>query len=43
LEASVAIRRIGTLEEVVDIVAFLIGSESAYINGSVVEINNRLR
>jgi NAD(P)-dependent dehydrogenase (short-subunit alcohol dehydrogenase family) len=39
----VAIRRISTLEEVVDIVAFLIGSESIYINRSIIEINSKLR
>jgi hypothetical protein len=39
----VAIRRIGTPEEVADIVAFLIRSKSTYKNRSVVEINSRLR
>lgn len=43
LAASVAMRRIGTPEEVADVVVFLMGEESAYMNGSVVEINGGLR
>jgi len=43
LEASVAMKRMGTPEEVADVVAFLMGSESSYMNGSVVEINGGLK
>lgn len=43
LEASVAMKRMGTPEEVADVVAFLMGSESTYMNGSVVEINGGLK
>ena len=43
LEASVAMRRMGTPEEVADVVAFLMGSESAYMNGSVVEITGGIK
>jgi NAD(P)-dependent dehydrogenase (short-subunit alcohol dehydrogenase family) len=43
LEGSVAMRRMGTPEEVADVVAFLMRSESSYMNGSVVEINGGLK
>lgn len=36
---SVAMGRMGTAEEVADVVAFLFSDESLYMNGSVVEIN----
>lgn len=36
---SIGLRRLGTPEEVADVVAFLFSDESRYMNGSVVEIN----
>lgn len=35
----VGLRRMGTADEVADVAAFLFSQESAYVNGSVVEIN----
>ncbi|KAK5001508.1 hypothetical protein LTR28_012559 [Elasticomyces elasticus] len=37
--AKVAMGRLGTADEVADLVAFLFSDESRYINGSIVEIN----
>ena len=39
---SVAMRRMGTPEEVAEVVIFLFTEESRYMNGSVVEINGGL-
>lgn len=38
-----ALERLGTPEEVADVVAFLMGDESRYVNGSVVEIDGGLK
>lgn len=38
-----ALERLGTPEEVADVVAFLFGDESRYVNGSVVEIDGGLK
>ncbi|KAF2026635.1 NAD(P)-binding protein [Setomelanomma holmii] len=38
-----ALERLGTPEEVADVVAFLFGEESRYVNGSVVEIDGGLK
>ncbi|KAF2141518.1 uncharacterized protein K452DRAFT_298876 [Aplosporella prunicola CBS 121167] len=38
-----ALERMGTPEEVADVVAFLFGEESRYMNGSVVEVDGALR
>ncbi|OQO08779.1 hypothetical protein B0A48_05669 [Cryoendolithus antarcticus] len=38
-EAKVAMGRMGTAEEIADVVAFLFSDEARYMNGSVVEIN----
>jgi len=35
----VSLGRIGTVEEIADVVVFLMGEESRYMNGSVVEVN----
>lgn len=40
--SKVALGRFGTADEVADVVAFLMGHESRYVNGSVVEINGGL-
>jgi len=42
MEKKVACGRMGTPEEVADVVIFLFGEESRYMNGSVVEINGGL-
>lgn len=39
MASKVALKRVGTAEEVADVVAFLLGEESRYVNGSVVEVN----
>ncbi|KAH7087791.1 hypothetical protein FB567DRAFT_470363 [Paraphoma chrysanthemicola] len=38
-----ALERLGTPEEVADVVAFLFGEEARYVNGSVVEIDGGLK
>lgn len=38
-----ALERLGTPEEVADVVAFLMGEEARYVNGSVVEIDGGLK
>ncbi|CAO2649439.1 Nn.00g068240.m01.CDS01 [Neocucurbitaria sp. VM-36] len=38
-----ALERLGTPEEVADVVAFLFGNESRYMNGAVVEIDGGLK
>ena len=38
-----ALERLGTPEEVADVVAFLFGEASRYVNGSVVEIDGAVR
>ncbi|KAF1851063.1 NAD(P)-binding protein [Cucurbitaria berberidis CBS 394.84] len=38
-----ALERLGTPEEVADVVAFLFGEESRYVNGAVVEIDGGLK
>lgn len=38
-----ALERLGTPEEVADVVAFLMGEGARYVNGSVVEIDGGLR
>lgn len=38
-EAAVSLGRLGTAEEVADVVAFLMSDEARYMNGSVVEVN----
>ena len=38
-----ALERLGTPEEVADVVAFLLGDGARYVNGSVVEIDGGLR
>jgi len=43
MEKSVALGRMGTPEEVADVVVFLMSEESRYMNGSVVEINGGLK
>jgi len=40
---GIALRRIGTPEEVADVVAFLFSDESRYMNGSVVEITGGMK
>lgn len=40
--ASVSMGRLGTPEEVADVVVFLMGEEAKYMNGSVVEVNGGL-
>ena len=40
---DVSLGRIGTAEEVADVVAFLFGEESRYMNGSVVEVNGGIK
>lgn len=40
---KVALGRLGTAEEVADVVAFLFGPEARYMNGSVIEVNGGLR
>lgn len=42
MEKQVACGRMGTPDEVADLVVFLFGDESRYMNGSVVEINGGL-
>lgn len=42
MEKQVSCGRMGTPEEVADLVVFLMGEESRYMNGSVVEINGGL-
>jgi NAD(P)-dependent dehydrogenase (short-subunit alcohol dehydrogenase family) len=42
MERQVAYGRMGTPEEVADLVVYLFGEESRYMNGSVVEINGGL-
>lgn len=42
MEKQVAFGRLGTPEEVADVVIFLFGEESRYMNGSVVEVNGGL-
>lgn len=39
MEKKIAMRRLGTAQEVADVVAFLMSEEARYVNGSVVEIN----
>ena len=39
---AVAIKRMGTAEEIADVVAFLFSDDARYMNGSVVEINGGL-
>lgn len=41
-EAIVSLGRLGTAEEVADVVAFLMSEEARYMNGSVVEVNGGL-
>ncbi|KAE8446799.1 hypothetical protein EG329_011576 [Mollisiaceae sp. DMI_Dod_QoI] len=43
MESAVAMRRMGTPEEVADAVIFLFTEEARYMNGSVVEINGGLK
>jgi NAD(P)-dependent dehydrogenase (short-subunit alcohol dehydrogenase family) len=43
LEKSVALGRMGRPEEVADVVAWLIGGESGYVSGSVVEVNGAMK
>jgi len=38
-EESIALRRVGTAEEVANVVTFLFSEKSSYVNGSVVEIS----
>lgn len=38
-----ALERLGTPDEVVDVVAFLFGEESRYVNGAVLEIDGGVR
>jgi len=40
---GVSLGRIGTAEEVADVVAFLFSDESRYMNGSVVEVNGGIK
>ena len=40
--AKVAMRRMGTAEEVADVVVWLMGGGAGYVNGSVVEVNGGL-
>jgi len=42
LSEKVGVRRFGEAEEVADVVAWLMGSEASYVNGSVIEINGGL-
>lgn len=42
-EASVSLGRMGTAEEVADVVAFLMSKEARYMNGSEVSINGGLK
>jgi 3-oxoacyl-[acyl-carrier protein] reductase len=39
---AVGLGRIGTAEEVADVVCYLMGRESAYVNGAVVEVDGGL-
>ena len=41
-EKQISFGRMGTPDEVADLVVFLFGDESRYMNGSVVEINGGL-
>jgi NAD(P)-dependent dehydrogenase (short-subunit alcohol dehydrogenase family) len=41
-EEGVALRRMGTAEEVANVVTFLFSGQSSYVNGSVVEISGGL-
>ncbi|KAJ4987433.1 3-alpha-(or 20-beta)-hydroxysteroid dehydrogenase [Stagonosporopsis vannaccii] len=43
MRAGNALERLGTPEEVADVVAFLMGEGARYVNGSVVEIDGGLR
>jgi NAD(P)-dependent dehydrogenase (short-subunit alcohol dehydrogenase family) len=38
-----ALERLGTPEEVADVVAFLFGEESRYVNGAVLEIDGAVK
>jgi NAD(P)-dependent dehydrogenase (short-subunit alcohol dehydrogenase family) len=38
-EQTIALRRIGTVEEVANVVVFLFSRESSYVNGSVFEVS----
>lgn len=40
--ASVSLGRLGTTDEIADVVAFLMSEEAKYMNGSVVEVNGGL-
>jgi NAD(P)-dependent dehydrogenase (short-subunit alcohol dehydrogenase family) len=43
MASVVAMGRMGTAEEVADVVIFLFSEEARYMNGSVVEINGGLK
>lgn len=43
MRAGVSLGRLGTPEEVADVVSFLFSDESRYMNGSVVEITGGVR
>ena len=43
MEQKVAVGRLGTPGEVADVVAFLMGEESGYVNGSVIEIHGGVK
>lgn len=38
-----ALERLGTPEEIADVVAFLMGEEARYMNGAVVEVDGALK
>jgi NAD(P)-dependent dehydrogenase (short-subunit alcohol dehydrogenase family) len=41
-EEAVALRRMGTADEVANVVVFLFSQQSSYVNGSVIEISGGL-
>lgn len=43
MAGTVAMGRMGTAEEVADVVIFLFSEEARYMNGSIVEINGGLK
>lgn len=43
MEGAISLGRFGTAEEVADVVVFLMGEESKYMNGSVVEVHGGVK
>ena len=43
MRGGVSLGRVGTPDEVADVVAFLMSEESRYVNGSVVEVTGGIR